>query len=119
MVPQQVVHHMERSFYDLTTVALHDWKTYSEMASLAADKYGLQLEDNHLPMGCLDQGLDILQIMRNIRVFVGLYNYNLNQQLFVEKRAVKGAKHLNVVSIDSICASIRQHGELQLQRRYL
>jgi hypothetical protein len=53
------------------------------MSSVALDKYGLVLTDNHLPMGCLDQGLDVLQIMRNIDVFVRRYNYNLNQQFFV------------------------------------
>ena len=53
------------------------------MAAVAFDKYGLTLTDNHLPMGCLDQGLDILQIMRNIDIFVRRYNYNLNQQFFV------------------------------------
>ncbi len=50
-----VTAYLERTFYNLTTVALHDWKTYGEMASLAADKYGLVLTDSHLPMGCLDQ----------------------------------------------------------------
>jgi WASH complex subunit 7 len=61
-------------------------------------------------------------------VFVARYNYNLNQQFFIEKKAVKGAKHLNTVSvleshilnqsnngafqvsIASISGSIRQHG---------
>ena len=80
------------------------------MASLAADKYGLQLTDNHLPMGCLDQGLDVLLIMRNIHVFVARYAYNMNQQFFLEKRSLKGAKHLNVGNIESISSSIRQHG---------
>ncbi len=41
----------------------------------------------------------MLQIMRNIHIFVAKYNYNLNQQFFVEKRSDKGAKHLNSVSI--------------------
>jgi hypothetical protein len=50
-----VTAYLERTFYNLTTVALHDWKTYGEMAALAADKYGLVLTDSHLPMGCLDQ----------------------------------------------------------------
>lgn len=109
-IRQEVTHYLEKTFYELTTIALHDWKTYGEMASVAADKYGLALTDNHLPMGCLDQGLDVLQIMRNIHVFVARYNYNLNQQFFVEKKSVKGAKHLNTVSITSVSGSIRQHG---------
>lgn len=109
-IRKSVAHYLERTFYNLTTVALHDWKTYGEMASLAEEKYGLKLVDNHLPMGSLDQGLDILAIMRNIHIFVRRYNYNLNQQFFVEKRPDRGAKHLNSVNIESIAASIRTHG---------
>jgi len=81
------------------------------MAAVAAEKYGLVLTDNHLPMGCLDMvGLDVLRIMRKLPVFVSRYNYNINQQFFLEKRSMDGAKHLNAVTIDSISASIRQHG---------
>jgi WASH complex subunit 7 len=67
----EVCHYLDRTFYNLTTVALHDWRTYSDMRSLAREKYGVELLDNYLPMGSLDQGLDVLQIMRNIHVFVG------------------------------------------------
>ncbi|KAG3112238.1 hypothetical protein C6341_g27817, partial [Phytophthora cactorum] len=52
---QHVTHYLESTFYNLTTVVLHDWKTYGEMRNLANDKYGLSLADNHLPMGSLDQ----------------------------------------------------------------
>lgn len=106
----QVTHYLENTFYNLTTVALHDWKTYGEMRNLANDKYGLSLADNHLPMGSLDQGLDILQIMRNIQIFVARYNYNLNQQFFLERRSDKGSRHLNSINIHSIASSIRTHG---------
>ncbi|ETV96488.1 hypothetical protein, variant 2 [Aphanomyces invadans] len=106
----RVTHYLESTFYNLTTVALHDWKTYGEMRQLAYDKYGLFLAENHLPMGSLDQGLDVLQIMRNIHVFVGRYNYNLNQQFFLERRNDKGSRHLNAISIHSIASSIRTHG---------
>lgn len=106
----QVTHYLESTFYNLTTVALHDWKTYGEMRNLANDKYGLSLADNHLPMGSLDQGLDILQIMRNIQIFVARYNYNLNQQFFLERRSDKGSRHLNSINIHSIASSIRTHG---------
>lgn len=107
---QRVTHYLESTFYNLTTVALHDWKTYGEMRNLANDKYGLSLADNHLPMGSLDQGLDILQIMRNIQIFVARYNYNLNQQFFLERRSDKGSRHLNSINIHSIASSIRTHG---------
>lgn len=48
--------------------------------------------------------------MRNIHVFVARFNYNLNQQFFIERRSEKGAKHLNTINIGSIAASIRTHG---------
>ena len=44
------------------------------MKSLAADKLGLQLMDSFLPMGSLEQGLDVLQIMRNIHIFVSKWS---------------------------------------------
>jgi WASH complex subunit 7/WASH complex subunit 7, C-terminal/WASH complex subunit 7, N-terminal len=109
-IKEEVTHYLEKQFYELSTVALHDWKTYGEMASVAADKYGLKLTDNRLPMGCLDAGTDVLEIMRHLHVFVGRFNYNLNQQFFIEKRTLKGGKHVNVVTLHSISSSIRQHG---------
>ena len=109
-IHKRVKQYLESSFYNLTTIALHDWLTYSDMKNLAKEKFGLKLADNFLPMGSLDQGLDILQIMRNIHVFVARFNYDLNQQVFIERRPDRGAKYLNTISIDSISCSIRQHG---------
>jgi WASH complex subunit 7 len=105
-----VSHYLDHNFYSLTTIALHDWRTYSDMKALAADKFGLALVDSFLPMGSLDQGLDVLQIMRNINVFVCRFTYNMNMQQFIEFRHDKASKHLNTINIQSIAASIRQHG---------
>ena len=109
-IKAEVTHYLNVNFYNLTTVALHDWRTYSDMKSLATEKLGLHLMDNYLPMGSLDQGLDVLQIMRNIHVFVSRFTYNMNMQQFVEYRPDKASKHLNTIKIQSIAASIRQHG---------
>jgi len=109
-IKNEVTHYLDTNFYNLTTVALHDWRTYSDMRSLAAEKLGLALMDNFLPMGSLEQGLDVLQIMRNIHIFVGRFTYNMNMQQFVEFRPDKSSKHLNTIKIQSIAASIRQHG---------
>lgn len=49
-------------------------------------------------------------IMRNIHVFVARFSYNLNQQNFVERRPDRGSKNLNTINIQSIAASLRQHG---------
>jgi WASH complex subunit 7 len=111
-IKNEVSHYLNQNFYNLTTVALHDWRTYSDMRQLALDKYDLSLMDNFLPMGSLDQGLDVLQIMRNIHIFVNRFVYNMNLQMFIEYRgdSNKASKHCNTIRIQSIAASIRQHG---------
>ncbi|XP_041350230.1 WASH complex subunit 4-like isoform X3 [Gigantopelta aegis] len=103
-----VEHYLNRTFYNLTTVALHDWKTYGEMRNMAEQKYGLSLMESHLPSQTLEQGLDVLEIMRNIHVFVSKFLYNLNNQIFVERTS--NNKHLNTINIRHIANSIRTHG---------
>lgn len=56
----------------------------------------------------LSQGLDVLEIMRNIHIFVSKYLYNLNNQIFVEQWS--NNKHLNTINIRHIANSIRTHG---------
>ncbi|KAK7070236.1 hypothetical protein SK128_014006, partial [Halocaridina rubra] len=107
-VRDYVEQYLERTFYALTVVAPHDWRTYEEMRNLAASKYNLFTVPSHLPSHTLDQGVDVLEIMRNIHVFVQHYLYNLNQQFFVE--ATSNNKHLNTVTIKHIANSIRTHG---------
>ena len=41
---------------------------------------GLETVDDRLPSQTLEQGLDVLEIMRNIDVFVSRFLYNLNNQ---------------------------------------
>lgn len=103
-----VEHHLDQTFYNLTTVALHDWKTYGEMRCLAKLKNNLVTVEDHLPSQTLEQGLDVLEIMRNIHIFVSKYLYNLNNQIFVEQWS--NNKHLNTINIRHIANSIRTHG---------
>ena len=111
---RRVAHHLDTTFYNLSTVALHDWQRYAEMRALAAQRFGLQMVEPHLPAAAcvpgqtLEQGLDVLQIMRNIHIFVRLHRYNLNQQLFVEGDSE--AKYLSTIGIRHIASSIRTHG---------
>ncbi|XP_071961621.1 WASH complex subunit 4-like isoform X2 [Antedon mediterranea] len=107
-VKEHVTHYLDKTFYKLTTVALHDWKTYAEMRNLAAQKYGLEMTEGHLPTQTLEQGLDVLEIMRNIHIFVSKYLYNVNNQIFVERSSAN--KHLNTINIRHIANSIRTHG---------
>ena len=83
---QHVSHYLDWNFYNLNTVALHDWRVYAEMRNLALEKYGLQLNEVHLPgTSHYSESLDILEVMRNIHVFVARYNYNMNTQIFIER----------------------------------
>ena len=50
-----VTHYLDTTFYNLTTVALHDWKTYGDMRNLAEQKYGLVMLEPHLPSATLEQ----------------------------------------------------------------
>lgn len=69
-----VEHYLDDMFYNLTTVALHDWRTYRTMHALASYKMDLDTVQDHLPTQTLEQGLDALEIMRNIHVFVSRYS---------------------------------------------
>lgn len=100
--------YLDETFYDLTTVALHDWQSYSEMRSLAAHQFKLESIEDNLPSQTISQGLDVLEIMRNIHVFVSKYLYNLNTQCFVEYTSAN--KHLNTIRIHQIANSIWTHG---------
>ncbi|KZC07226.1 PREDICTED: WASH complex subunit 7 [Dufourea novaeangliae] len=103
-----IEHYLDNMFYNLTTVALHDWRTYRMMHALAHYKLNLDTVQNHLPTQTLEQGLDALEIMRNIHVFVSKYLYNLNTQTFIEHTSSN--KHLNTIGIRHIANSIRTHG---------
>ena len=91
--------HLNSTFYNLNTVALHDWRVYAEMRNLAKEKYGLVLTETHLPGNAhYSEALDVLEIMRNIHIFVSRYNYNMNTQIFVERafdqKHLSASRHL-------------------------
>lgn len=73
--------YLERIFYNLTVVALHDCYTYNAMTQLALQRYGLILCESRLPYQSLHQSLDILVVTRHLQSFVASYNYNLNGQV--------------------------------------
>ena len=107
-IKNYVEDYLNEMAYNLTTIALHDWKTYESMLNLAKDKYGLEFVRSQLPTQTLEQGLDVLEITRNIHVFVSRYLYNLNNQMFIEKSS--NNKHLNVLLIRHVANSIQTHG---------
>lgn len=95
-------------FYNLTTISLHDWKSYEEMRQLSTAKLSLHPIKDYLPTKTIEQGVDILEIMRNIQIFVTKYVYNMNTQIFVEQSSPN--KHLNTIGIRHIANSLQTHG---------
>ncbi|CAH0714323.1 unnamed protein product, partial [Brenthis ino] len=107
-VAPSVEQYLSKTYYNLTTVVLSDWKTYGEMRQMAKMKFNIKTIQDNLPTQTLEQGLDVLEIMRNIHIFVSKYQYNLNNQIFIEKSS--NNKHLNSINIQHIANSIRTHG---------
>lgn len=107
-VKSYVENYLNELAYNMTAIALHDWKTYESMLGFARDKFGLSFASLQLPTQTLEQGLDVLEITRNIQIFVSAYMYNLNNQLFVERSS--NNKHLNVLTIRHVANSIQTHG---------
>ncbi|TMS34906.1 hypothetical protein L596_002405 [Steinernema carpocapsae] len=101
-----VERYLEKTFYNLSAVALYDCHTYSRMRLLAAEKYGLILCDSRLPFQRIDQGLDIIFVMRNIQMFVANYNYNLNQQVCL----LRTRQQQPILERPWVSNSIRTHG---------
>ena len=64
MDTERVTHYLDQTFYNLTTVALHDWRTYAEMRNLAKEKYGIEMTEVHLPSGTLEQVRGTRMIVR-------------------------------------------------------
>lgn len=108
IVRDHIGSYLSQMFYNLTTVSMHDWRTYGEMRYAAKRKFQLDTIEDHLPTQTLEQGLDVLEIMRNIHLFVSNYLYNLNNQIFVEQNS--NNKHLNTINIKHIANSLRTHG---------
>lgn len=104
----QIENYLSNMFYNLTTISLHDWRTYSEMRHLGNYKFNLVTIGDHLPTQQLEQGIDVLEIMRNIHIFVSKYLYNMNNQIFIEYSS--NNKHLNTIGIRHIANSLRTHG---------
>ena len=82
-VTAYVEHYLDMTFYNLTTVALHDWKTYGDMKNLAQQKYSLTLTEPHLPSQTLEQvSLALLGILDVLQPLEALERNILNCTFF-------------------------------------
>lgn len=100
---------LEKSLYSSATVGVRDTISHTEMLILAKN-YGLNLVDGHLPLGAADQGMDILTIADNLEGFMSSFNYNMNQQTFIQRAPKSGSRTLNTVDIQCISMSLCRHG---------
>jgi len=96
----RVEHYLGETFYNLAALASHDWRKYGQMRLLARLIFNLNPLPDRLPSQTLEQGLDVLEIMRNIHLFVARFGYNLNNQFFVEQSS--SSKHLSTIGIKVI-----------------
>uniref|UniRef100_A0A8D8VB21 WASH complex subunit 7 n=1 Tax=Cacopsylla melanoneura TaxID=428564 RepID=A0A8D8VB21_9HEMI len=107
-IKYKIENYLDKTFYDLTTIALHNYKTYNEMRNIAKYKFELNVIENNLPSKTLDNGIDILFLIRNINSFINNYNYNINNQVFIENKS--NNKFLNTITISHIANNIRIYG---------
>ncbi len=107
-IKRYVEEYLNSMFYKMTTLNLNSWQTYQQMRVLAKTKYNLDLHEIFLPSQNLDQGKDILAIIRNFNYFVKNYNHNMHNQIFIE--ISNESNNLNVIGINQILNSIYTHG---------
>lgn len=107
-IQNDVEFYLSKMFYNLITISLKDWQSYEQMRNLAERKYEIETVEDHLPSQTLEQGIDVLQIMRNIHLFVSHFHYNLNNQIFIE--GTSSNQTLHTIGIHNIANSLTTHG---------
>lgn len=76
-VKSEVENYLDKTFYDLCTLNLNDCNTYNEMRTIANERYGLKLIDPYLPDGSLDQGVDFIDILRDLNCELLIFSYTI------------------------------------------
>ena len=108
-VKRYIEEHLNMNFYKLTTINLNNWQTYQQMRVLAKHKYNLNLHEVYLPNQNLEQGKDILEIIRNLPKFTKNYTHNMHSQIFIEM--TKDSSYINVIGVQQIINSLYTHGK--------
>lgn len=75
--------YLSEKFYEMTALTSYDWKTYEHIRMIVKEIYGLNVAETHLPSRTTDQNIDVLDLSRNIHIFVENYHYNLHTQVFM------------------------------------
>ena len=100
---------LNMNFYKMITLNLNNYKTYQQMRVLAKHKFGLNLHEVFLPNQNLEQGMDILEIIRNLQKFTSNYTHNMHSQIFIE--IVKDSSYINIIGVQQIINSLYTHGK--------
>lgn len=74
---------MIKQFYDISAFNPNDWQTYEDMKTLAFNLFGLELQDNLLPPQKLEQGMDIIAIVKKLRDFIPNYHFSIHTQVLL------------------------------------
>ena len=107
-IKRYVEEYLNLTFYKMTTLNLNDWHTYQLMRVLSENKYNLNLHEIFLPSQNLEQGKDILTIIRNLSIFAKNYTHNLHNQTFIQ--IAKESSYVNVIGVPQILNSLYTHG---------
>ena len=107
-IRNEIKQYLSHIFYEMSALSPHDHKTYEHMRMLAMEKLGLNVLNSHLPSQQVEQGLDVMQLLRKTQQFVESYHYNLHTQVFFERTTE--TKQLKTIGVNQMVYSIRQHG---------
>lgn len=107
-IRRYVEEYLNQKFYKLTVPDLSRVKTYQRMRVLGSHKFNLNFVDIILPEKSIENGKDILEVVRTLQTFSKTYTHNLNSQIFLEKIN----KNINISSfgIQQIINSLNIHG---------
>mmetsp|Transcript_92222 Transcript_92222/g.192845 ORF Transcript_92222/g.192845 Transcript_92222/m.192845 type:complete len:1244 (-) Transcript_92222:152-3883(-) len=108
-IKDQVEMRLSKVFYDLTALQPQDAEVYLRMRSLAERRYGLRILEGSLPAGSQDNGLDVINLMKEIDKLAAQYSYSIHQQFFTQSSNQQADK-IHIVTLDHVAASVQIHG---------
>ena len=103
-IRSQVAFCLNASFCNQPAVSIDDVRMREEMRSLAISKYGLSLAEDERPEQTVEGGIDALEVIREVHLFVSEYCYDFHSQRYVERANRSG------LGIQQVSSSIRTHG---------
>ena len=66
----EVEKYLSRAFYNLNTVAPHNWRSYHQMRHVAKHKFGLDIVSDQLPVHTLEQVREHFRLQKPIKMYI-------------------------------------------------